>query len=161
MKKISIEIKWSLIFVAMMLLWMLMEKLTGLHSSNIEYHMIVTNFVAIPAILIYVLAIRDKRKNYYGGYMNYIQGFVSGLIITCIVTIITPLTQIITSEVITPEYFPNMIDYSVELGKLTKEEAEEYFNLNNYIIQSTIGAFIMGTITAAVVAIFTRKKQPE
>ncbi len=39
MKKISTEIKWALIFVAMSLLWMLLEKLSGLHSTHIDKHM--------------------------------------------------------------------------------------------------------------------------
>jgi len=158
MKKISIEIKWSLFFIAMMLLWMWLEKILGFHGANIENHAIVTNFVAIPAILIFVLALRDKRINYYSGYMNYIQGFVSGMIITSIVTLITPITQYITSEIITPEYFPNIINYTVEQGEMTREAAEKYFNLNNYMIQATIGAFVMGTITTAIVAIFTMKR---
>jgi hypothetical protein len=38
MKTLKIEIKWALIFVAMQLSWMLMEKLTGLHDTHIEKH---------------------------------------------------------------------------------------------------------------------------
>ena len=158
MKKISIEIKWALIFVGMMLLWMWIEKLVGLHDTHIDKHAIFTNIVAIPAILIFALALFDKRNNYYGGYMTYLQGFISGLIITMIVTIITPLSQIITSEIITPNYFNNAIEYTVSLGEMSRVKAEEYFNLNSYMIQATIGAFFMGIVTSSIVAIFTRKK---
>jgi len=80
------------------------------------------------------------------------------MIITSIVTLITPLTQYITSEIITPEYFPNIINYTVEQGEMTREAAEQYFNLNNYMIRATIGAFVMGIITTAIVAIFTMKR---
>ena len=158
MKNIKIEIKWALIFIGMMLLWMILERLFGFHDENIEYHPIVTNFIAIPAILIYVLALLDKRKNFYLGSMTYLQGLVSGLIITLIVTIFTPLTQYLTSTVITPDYFANVIDYSVKMGKMTQEEANAYFNLENYMVQATIGAPIMGIVTSLIVAIFTRKK---
>lgn len=158
MKNIKIEIKWALIFIGMMLLWMILERLFGFHDENIEYHPIVTNFIAIPAILIYVLALLDKRKNFYMGSMTYLQGLVSGLIITLIVTIFTPLTQYLTSTVITPDYFANVIDYSVKMGKMTQEEANAYFNLENYMVQATIGAPIMGIVTSLIVAIFTRKK---
>lgn len=158
MKNIKIEIKWAFIFIAMMLVWMVLERLFGFHDENIEYHPIVTNFVAIPAILIYVFALLDKRKNFYMGSMTYLQGLVSGFIITLIVTIFTPLTQYLTSTVITPDYFDNMIDYSVKIGNMTQKDAEAYFNLESYIMQSTIGAPIMGIITTLIVAIFTRKK---
>ena len=74
-------------------------------------------------------------------------------------TLLAPLTQWITSTVITPEYFPNVIAYSVETGFYnSREEAEAYFNLQNYMMQSTIGAFIMGVITSVIVAFFVRSK---
>lgn len=159
MKKIKIEIKWAIIFIAMSLLWMLLEKLSGLHSTHIDKHMYLTNLYAIPAIVVYVLALKDKKKRDYSGVMTYAQGLISGLIITAIVALFSPLTQWIISTVITPEYFPNVIAYSVETGyHQSVEEAEAYFNLNNYIVQSVFGALIMGVITSAIVAIFTKTK---
>lgn len=157
MKNIKIEIKWAIIFVLMMLAWMLLERVFGLHDSNIDKHHIFTNFVAIPSIAIYVLALLDKRDNFYQGKMTYIQGLVCGLIITLIVTIFSPLTQIITSLVITPHYFQNAIEHTVSEGTMTQSGAEEYFNLSSYIIQGLIGAPVMGLLTSIIVAIFTRK----
>ncbi|MEQ8324732.1 MAG: DUF4199 domain-containing protein [Vicingaceae bacterium] len=161
MKKYSIEIKWALIFVVVTLLWMWMEKLVGLHSEYIEKHMIYTNFFMIPAILVYVLALREKGRVFYNGTMTYMQGFISGLVITLIVTIFSPLTQWIISYVITPEYFPNVIEAAVRLEYMTQEEAEAYFTFNNYVLQSLMYAPIMGIITTAIVAIFTRGKTEE
>lgn len=158
MKNIKIEIKWAIIFTFMMLLWMVLERLAGLHDKNIEYHYIVTNFVAIPAIAIYVLALLDKRKNYFEGKMTYKQGFLTGLIMTLFVTALSPFTQILTVSVITPEYFPNMIEYAVEQDKMTREAAEANFNLNSYLLQTVIFTPVMGIVTTAIVAIFTRKK---
>lgn len=157
LKQISIEIKWAVIFIIMTLLWMLLERLVGLHDIYIDKHPIFTNIIAIPAIAVYVLALRNKRKSYYNGKMTYMQGFISGLIITFIVTVLSPVTQIITSYVITPHYFSNVINYSVTNGLMNQEAAEAYFNIKSYIIQGLMGASIMGTITAAIVAIFARK----
>ncbi len=158
MKEVKIEIKWAVIFTGMMLLWMVMEKLAGLHSEHIDKHAIYTNLIAIPAIAIYVFALLDKRKNFFGGAMSYKQGFTSGLIVTLFVTILSPLTQYITSVVITPDYFQNVIRYSVETGQMTQIEAENYFNLKSYLIQTLIGTPVMGMVTTAIVAIFTKKK---
>jgi len=47
----------------------------------------------------------------------------------------------------------------VENGKLTREEAEKYFNLNNYLVSGFIGAIIMGVITSALVALFVRSRK--
>lgn len=158
MSSIKTEIKWAFFFIVMMILWMVMEKLTGLYDQNIALHPIVTNFVAIPAITIYVLALLNKRKKDYNGVMTYGQGFKSGMIITIIVTLFAPLTQYLTSEVIAPEYFTNMKTFFVEHNMGTQEEADAFFNLKSYMIQAPIGALVMGTVTAAIVAIFTRKK---
>lgn len=161
MNKYKVEIKWAIIFIVMLLLWMVMEKLTGLHDVHVDKHWIFTNFVAIPAIAIYVLALLDKRKSDYDGYMTYKQGFISGLIITIIVTIFSPLTQYIISTFITPDYFANMIEYTVTEWDMTREAAESNFNLQSYIVQALIGTPIMGLITTVVVAFFTKKNRPE
>ncbi|RAI89991.1 DUF4199 domain-containing protein [Algoriphagus yeomjeoni] len=158
MKNIKIEIKWALIFVIMMLAWMALEKSLGYHDEKIADHPFFTNFVAIPSILIYVFALLDKKKNHYYGLMSYKQGFITGFIITIIVAIFSPLAQYITIEFITPEYFPNVINYAVSSGEMTQEAAEAYFNLKSYMIQSIIGALIMGTVTSAIVAIFVKSK---
>jgi len=158
MKKIKIEIKWAIIFTIMILVWMFIEKLAGFHSEHIDKHPIYTNFIIIPTIIIYVLALLDKRKNVYNGIMTYKQGLISGLVIALIVTILSPLTQYITSTIITPDYFSNVIKYVVNEGEMNQIEAENYFNLKSYIIQALIGAPIMGIVTTAIVAIFTRRK---
>jgi hypothetical protein len=158
MKNIRIEIKWAIIFAIMSLVWMALEKAAGLHDAHIDKHVVYTNFVAIPAIAVYVFALLDKRKNFYYGKMTYMQGFICGLVITAFVTILSPLTQYITSTFITPDYFQNAIDYSVATGKTTQEAGEAYFNLENYIIQGLIGAPVMGVLTSVIVAFFTRKK---
>lgn len=157
MKNSRIEIKWAIAFALMTLVWMLLEKLCGLHSTHIDKHAAYTNFIAIPAITIYVLALLDKRKNFYNGKMSYVQGLKSGLIVTLLYTPLSPITQAITSLVISPEYFPNATNYGINLGMMSEVEAKEYFTLKNYIIQGLIGAPIMGIITTLIVAIFTRK----
>jgi hypothetical protein len=158
MKNIKIEIKWAIIFAIMTLLWMVLEKAVGLHDGHIDKHVIYTNFIAVPAIAVYVFGLLDKRKNFYHGKMTYLQSFISGMIITAFVTVLSPLTQYITSTFITPDYFQNAIAFGVSSGKTTQEAAEAYFNLENYIIQGLIGAPIMGLLTTAIVSIFTQKK---
>lgn len=160
MKNIGIEIKWGVIFILVTLAWMMVEKSLGWHDVHIDQHAVLTNLFAIPAIVIYVLAMRDKKKNYYHGQITYLQAFLSGLVVTIIVTILSPFAQYITLEYITPQYFTNIISYSVEKGELTQSDAENWFNLRSYMIQATIGALIMGLITSAIVAIFIKSKKP-
>lgn len=158
MDKIKIEIKWALYFVLMQLVWMVIERMAGFYNERIDLHATFTNFIAIPAIAVYVFALLDKKKNFYAGNMNYKQGLISGLIISFFVTLISPLTQYITTAFIAQDYFPNVIKYTVEKGDMTQEAAEAFFNLKSYIIQGLIGAPVMGLVTSALVALFTKTK---
>jgi len=140
------------------LLWMLLERLTGLHSTHINKHAIYTNFFAFIAIAVYVFALRDKRSTDLDGKMTYKEGLRSGAIISIIVGVLSPFGQLITAYIISPNYFENAIAYGVANGLKSQADAEAYFNLKNYIIQSTIFAPVMGVITSAVVAFFLKAK---
>lgn len=157
MGKVKIEIKWAIIFTVVLILWMGFERLMGWHDTKIEQHATMTNIFAVIAILLYVLALIDKRNNYYHGVMNWKQGFISGCILSVFIVILTPLSVYISVNFVSPEYFPNVIAYSVDSGVQTQAEAEAYFNLTNYIIQSSIFALIVGIVTSAVVAIFVKR----
>lgn len=157
MKKYQLEIRWALIFSAMMLLWMLGERLSGLHDEHIDKHPVWSNLVLFPAITVYVLALIDKRKKSYNGLMSYKQGLITGLWMTAFVTLLSPINQLITSLIITPDYFQNAIAYATENGLLTPEAAVDHFNLNNYLKLTVVSTPIIGVVTTIIVAIFTRK----
>jgi hypothetical protein len=160
MKKFTIEFKWAIIFSVVTLLWMILEKAVGLHSIHINWHQKLTMLFMVPAIVVYIFAFLDKKKNFYHGLMNYKQGLIFGFVLTCIITLLAPLTQWITSEIITPEYFPNAIAYSLKVGyHKTYAEAAAFFSLNNYLIQSVMGSFVMGMITSLVIAYFVNTKE--
>ncbi len=158
MSKFRIEIKWAIIFSLATLLWMAFEKSMGWHDVLIEKHAIYTNFFAIIAITVYVLALLDKRKVDYNGKMNWKQGFISGIILSVIISLLSPLTQYITSTFITPEYFTNIIKFAVDSGKMTQEAAESYFSMKSYVIQGVFGALTMGIVTSAIVAFFVKRQ---
>jgi hypothetical protein len=157
--KYKIEIKWALIMIVSSLLWMVLERAVGLHDVYLDKQMYLTNLFFIVIIWLYVVALKDKKNNFYGRKMTFMQGFVAGLIITAIVTLFSPLTQWLISTVITPHYFDNVIKLSVETGYYkTTAEAQAFFNLENYMKQSTFGALGMGVVLSAIVAFFVKTK---
>lgn len=153
----TLEIKWGIIFTLFTLLWMVFEKAMGWHDENIAQHATLTNLVAIPAIAIYVFAMLEKRKMQLNNIMTWKQGFLCGLMVTIVVAILAPFTQWITFQFITPDYFRNVIEYSVNIEGKDREEMESYFTLKNYIIQSVFGALIIGVVTSAIVALFVKR----
>ncbi|MCG6188008.1 DUF4199 domain-containing protein [Maribellus maritimus] len=158
MKKFAIEFKWGIIFTVVSLLWIVFERLLGWHSSHIDKHAVYTNFFALPAILVFVFALLDKRKHFYNNKMTWMQGFIAGLVVSIFVAVLSPMAQFITIEWITPDFFTNAREYVISVGKMSAEQAAEYFNLTNYMMQSAFGAILMGAITSAIVALFVRKK---
>ena len=159
MNNIKIELKWAIVFSVVTLVWMVLEKISGLHGKYIDYHLYLTNLFAIPAIWMMVMALKDKKKNDYNENISYKQGLVSGIILSVFIAILSPFTQWITSYIITPEYFPNVIKRSVELGYFkTTLEAEANFNYPNYAKQGAIGALVMGILTTTIAMIFIRTK---
>lgn len=159
MKEFKLELKWALIFTAMTLLWMVGEKAAGLHDRYLDKHLILTNLIAIPALLIYYLAMREKKKAYYGGVMSFREGMRFGLVMSLIIALLAPLAQYVISTWITPDYFPNVIKMAVAQQKMTQEQAEAYFSLGNYMKQAAYGSLIMGIVTSAVMAAILRTRE--
>jgi len=160
MQKHLTEIRWGIIFSLVMLLWLWLEQLVGLHGPYIAHHATYTNFFAIPAILIYVLALRQKKRRDYNGVMSWKQGVVAGLLIALVVVLLSPLVQWLFHTIISPDYFSNVQAYAVSQQMMTPQEAADYFNLASYILQSVMGAAVMGTLTSVIVAFFLRSKTP-
>lgn len=158
MKKFTIEIKWAVIFTIAGLLWMFLEKKLGWHDALIAKQPIYTMLFAIIAILIFVLAIKDKKVNFYNNNMDWKQGFLSGCIVSLIVAILSPLSQYITVEFISPNYFENAINNAVLNNKMTLENAKYFFNLKSYLFQAAFGGLSVGIVTSAIIAYFIKTK---
>ena len=158
MNKFAIEFRWAIIFSVMMLLWMVFEKNMGWHDAHIDKQAIYTNFFGVFAIVTYFLAINQKKKIYYKGNMNWTQGFLSGLLLSFFIAIISPIVQYVTFTYITPDFFKNFIVYAVERKIYDAAAAEAYFSMNSYIIQGIAGSMSMGVITSALVALFVKSK---
>lgn len=156
MKPTLHELTFGLWFCVAGLLWMLVEKLAGWHGERIADHPVMTMLFMPIAIAVYVVAMRKKRAR-LGGTMTYGQGFASGMWISVVVAALSPLSQWLTHRVISPEYFPNAIRYAVDHDLLTQKEAEAYFSLPSYVVQSFVGALVAGLVTSAIVAIFARR----
>jgi hypothetical protein len=84
MKNLKTEIKWAIIFTVVGLLWMVLEKVSGLHDQYIDYHLYLTNLFAIPAIVMMVMALKEKKRKDYRGFMTYKQGLFRILSCLCL-----------------------------------------------------------------------------
>lgn len=161
MKNFSIEIKWALRFILLILAWAIGEKAVGLHDEHIENYAIYTNLFVFPAFLFFYLAIREKKKYVYNNSMTFRQGFVAGLIMSAIIALMNPLAQLIIYKSITPQFFDTIIAYKVKSKNfpMTLENAKMIFNLKTYMIESTFTALSKGFITGAIVSLMLRNQK--
>jgi hypothetical protein len=71
---------------------------------------------------------------------------------------LSPLAQYITHNYITPEFFVKVKDYSVTNKLMTVNAVNDYYNINNYMMQAALSSLLGGTLISAIVAIFMRRK---
>lgn len=158
MRKINIEIKWAVIFTIALLCWILFEKTMGWDNENISEHWWLTLLFGPFAILLYLLALREKRRIVFGESMTFLQGFISGVIISLFVALLSPLTEYIAYNILTPEYFNTIGESSVTNELMTKSRMNNLLNINNYRWQSVFGLFWFGVVNSIIAAFFVRRK---
>lgn len=151
------DLKWGLILAASSLLWVVLEKALGLYGNYIPLYIRATNLYGIPALLIYCLAMINKREKDYGGIMTWKQGFISGLMISVIVLLLTPLLKYISYSLIAPEYFENIIHFGAHVKNKNEAALRGFFNMSNTIKQSMYAIALLGPIAAAMAAMTVKK----
>ena len=158
MKKYGTELEWAGIITLFSLAWMVLEKYLGWHDEHIDRHAIYTLFSIPITIALYYFALRAKREEDLGGEMSWKAGFTSGMVLTGFLILLSPPAQVITHRLITPDFFDNMIEYSVNANKMPRAWAEMLFSLGAYILQAAIGLLLFGAIFSAGLAALLRTK---
>ena len=159
MKKFSIEFKWAVNFSIASLIWMIVEKSTGLHDVHIDRYFIYSNLFALVVAGIYFFALRDKKKNFYNNTIDWKQGFISGIILSFFIALFSPFVQYVSFVYISPKYFEHFIAHAVANKSLTLEQAKAYYSINSYILQGVSIALSTGVITSAIVALIIKTKK--
>lgn len=157
MKKFAIEIKWGIRYAFLWILWLFIEKSSGYYNEKIADHALYSALFTFIILFVYYVAIKEKKNDFFKGEMSWKQGCVTGIFLTIVMAALTPFCQIIFHKAIAPEFFPNMIEYSVSKGN-SREMAENYFNLTSYILQSIFGTLSLGVVISALVALILQTK---
>jgi uncharacterized protein YacL len=158
MEKFKIELKWAIIFSVSLLIWMYFEKTMGWHDEKVKFQPIYTMLFGVIAIIIYVLALLNKKKNYYNNKIEWKQGFLSGAILSLLIAILTPVVLYISFKYISPDYFTNIINYKIENSKMTLEDAKKYFSMSNYMYTNTFSTLSNGIVISAIISYFIKSK---
>lgn len=155
----KIELKWAIIYSAMFLLWVTMEKTAGLHGAKLSQHQLVNSLILIPSFIMYAIALVDKKRSYYSGIITFKQSFKSGLLLSLFIVLLSPVYQYISFYIISPSYFKNMITYTVGKGVLTQVQAAEQFTFKAYLLAGAIAGMITGIIFSIIISFFIKTKK--
>jgi len=101
------------------------------------------------------------KKKELGGVISFKQAFMSGLIISVIVAVLSPVGAYIFHNFINPNFFTDFTQYAVSKGLMTQDKAEMYFSFSNYAMMGAVAALVMGAITSLVVALIVRNNHKQ
>ena len=153
----KIEIKWAILYSFVSILWMYFEKSMGWHDEKIMLQPLYNLWFLPVSILVIGLGLFDKKRNHYKNDMDWKQGFVSGIILSVLITVLHPFVLYITHTYISPAFFDNAIAASVS-DKFTSEQAKAQFNLNTAISSSVFEKLSFGVVIAAIISYFIKTK---
>lgn len=153
MNKYAIEIKWTAIFSIVYLIWMIFEKMLGYHSEKALQEPIF-NLLFIPiSVVLFYLAIKNKKKTIFNNEMEWKQGFASGIVLTLLLAITTTVVVMFTFNIISPNYFETAIEASKN-----KEVAQFNYNFPVFIKNNIFDKLSFGVVFSAIMSYLLKTK---
>lgn len=153
-----IEIRYAVLISLLMLLWLALEFLVGLHDTFIAYHPYITMLALIIPVVCARLAVKEKTEE-LNGRINFKQAFTTGAIVAALAAVFSLPVQVVFHLLINPDFFDNMIASAVKRAELNhldvaaaSADATAYFNLQSYLLMSFAGTLIFGLLIAAFMA---------
>lgn len=149
MKNRILEWKYAAIVAAAGFLWVCLEFAVGLHTKYISLHPQLTMLALVPIIALISMGISAKKQA-LGADATAGKIFISGVLIGVFGIPFSLLGLYIFHTFVNPHFFADFTAYAVEHQLSTQAEAEAYFNLKNYMLQSAIGTALMTWIVASI-----------
>lgn len=162
----KIALKYGLLIVVFLFLWLTLEYMVGLRTDYVRFHPLATLLSLVIPLLFLYYGMREAQKSYRGvEEFTYGKAFQTGILITLVVAVLSPIGQWLFFSVLAPDFFDSM-QPNVEAQKLSQDidaevarrEGEEPMYLSAYLMQSALGYLIAGVVMSAILAIFVRDK---
>ncbi len=154
----KLEIRFAVLMSLLMLLWLSLEFMVGLHNAYIPYHPYVTMLSLFIPIVCSRMVLLEKTEQ-LNGKIDFKQGFKTGLTVVLFAAVLSIPVQLTFHYLINPDFFDDMRAYSIKRAMMlgldvvkAKADAVSFFNLTSYLLQSFFGTLIFGSLIAAVMA---------
>jgi hypothetical protein len=157
--KMMLELRYAILLTLLTLLWLAVEFMVGLQDKYAGLHLAATILAFIIPVVVYRLAIKEKREQ-LNGRITFRQALQAGLLITALSAVFVIPEQLIFHTLINPDFFDSMIHQAVLRASQTNKDvnearaaAEMYFNLKSYVIESVLVTLLAGSIIAFAAAL--------
>lgn len=157
-------LKWGALTALFMFFWITLEFAIGLHTEYIAYHPVVTLVALLIPLLCLYWGLREEKRKAPAAF-NFSRALITGLLISSVAAILGMLGQWAFHLWINPDFFDSQIAYaeSKALSQgidvlVARREAEVYFSLHSYLLQTLGGALIGGAVASAILAFFMRNR---
>lgn len=157
MEKFKIEFKWASIFTAINLIWIYIEKYLGLHDKYIDYHSIVSLVMLLPLVFAIIMALKQKKRDYYKGEMTWQKAFASGALLSLLIAGLSPGPIYVMSEFVSPNFFEIALSKGIAKG-IPEDFAKQLYNLDAYIKSAIFFYLAFGIMISAVVGLIIKKR---
>lgn len=159
MKKFAIEIKYATLYTLSMVGWAILEKELGYHDEKISDFIFFGMLSGFLTIIWLFFGILEKKKSFYNNQMTFQQGMISGVVISFLMAVFSPLWQYIAFYIISPDLFGNLIANSVSRKVMTLENAQLYYSFRSYVLQAAFTSLSFGVIISALIALVLKSKK--
>jgi hypothetical protein len=157
MDKFKIEFRWASIFTAINLVWVYVEKSLGFHDELSYVHPVLSLLLIFPIAACIFFSLKQKKEKYYSGNITWQKAFISGALLSLLIAALSIGTTYVMSQYISPDFFSNAIQKSVENGA-DENFVQQSFNLNAYIKDTMMFYLASGIMISAIVALVIKSK---
>lgn len=154
----TLEFRWGVVIGLAGLIWLYLSYYLGMHTSGVAMVQVMALIGFLIQVVGFVFALRGIHRSY--PEMTFREGGASGIRIAGIVAVIAVMTQLGYFFIIHPEWTEYMVEETTayyEAQGVTGEDLEEYregamttFGLRSYLLQSALGALLVGAITTLI-----------
>lgn len=152
------EFRWAVFFALVQIAWLILGKGLGFHDERIDTFESWNQLFSVPAILLVLMVLRDKRRKDFGGSMSYGQGMITGLVFSVFVGLFSVLINWVFLTWYTPELLSNYRDFKLETGVSEEAAPLTHFVPGNYALISFFSSVSLGVLTTAVLMFFLRSR---
>ena len=158
MKKFSIEFKWAALATLAALIWMFIGKSMGFHAEKVRYEVLLEMLFSFLLFIFYWLGIRQKKREYYNGIIQWQQAFMTGLVMCVMITLFFPIIQFITFNQVSPHFMETLELALINDAKMSVEEAQQNASFDLFLRNGVMNNLSFGIIFTTIISYFLKTK---